>query len=102
MAAQARPAVELQTDRAARHHAAVGRTLVWAEDAATRGDYAEALAWIETLEALGDELASEYQAKREAWRAMAKGRVAHESRMPHHSKDATPPSRDPKRGGLTR
>ena len=59
-----------QTDPNARHRAAVASTLSWADDAAARGDYAVALAWIEVLDAIGDELTGEYQTKRDAWLAM--------------------------------
>jgi hypothetical protein len=72
-----------QTDSNARHRAAVGTTLSWADDAAARGDYAEALAWIETLDAIGDELTGEYQTKRGAWLAMTDaGSGSPRERMP--------------------
>ena len=40
----------------AKHLAAVARTLRWADESAARGDYADALRWVETIEALGDPL----------------------------------------------
>jgi hypothetical protein len=52
----------------ARHEQAVARTLEWADEAAERGQHATALEWLQTLEAIGDELSSEYRRKRERWR----------------------------------
>ena len=52
----------------ARHEQAVARTLEWADAAAERGQHATALEWLQTLEAIGDELSSEYQRKRHRWR----------------------------------
>ena len=50
-----------------RHQAAVARTLGWADDAAERRDFRDALAWLRTLEAIGETLPAPYQRKREAW-----------------------------------
>jgi hypothetical protein len=50
-----------------RHLAAVARTFGWAEEAAARGDYAEALSWVQVVQAIGDQIPIEYQTKRRAW-----------------------------------
>jgi hypothetical protein len=50
-----------------RHERAVARTLEFAEEAASRGDFSEALAWLETLDAIGRRLPSEYASKRVEW-----------------------------------
>ena len=55
-------------DRSARHERAVAQTLGWAEEAAARGEHAHALAWLRTLEVIGDELSAAYEAKRQSWR----------------------------------
>ncbi|HZE18299.1 MAG TPA: hypothetical protein VE197_22850 [Mycobacterium sp.] len=55
----------------AKHEQAVARTLEFAEDAACRGDFTDALAWLATLEAIGRRLPSEYLTKREEWRIAA-------------------------------
>lgn len=52
----------------ARHEQTVARTLERADEAAERGQHATPLGWLQTLEAIGDELSSEYQSKREIWR----------------------------------
>ena len=46
---------------------AVARSLQWADEAATRGDHSDALAWLHVIEAIGDELPETYQTKRQAW-----------------------------------
>jgi len=56
------------SDAQARHEQAVAQTLEWADEAAARGDQAEALAWLKTVEAAGHQLSSDYQRKRERWR----------------------------------
>lgn len=38
----------------AKHLAAMARSLGWADESAARGDYADALGWVETVEALGE------------------------------------------------
>ncbi|MGZ6587473.1 MAG: hypothetical protein ACXVHX_24605 [Solirubrobacteraceae bacterium] len=52
---------------------AVLRALGLADAAAKRGEYAEALAWLETLEATGYELEPKYEYKRARWRLKVKG-----------------------------
>lgn len=54
-----------------RHSAAVARTLSWADDAAARGEYRDALAWLETVEAVDTDLPQPYAIKRAAWRRLA-------------------------------
>ncbi|HUA03657.1 MAG TPA: hypothetical protein VMB27_07105 [Solirubrobacteraceae bacterium] len=50
------------------HHAAIiARTLHWADSAAARGDYTEAVHWVKTLDDLGHELSAEYAVKRDTW-----------------------------------
>jgi hypothetical protein len=51
-----------------KHAAAVAKTLQRAVDAAASGDYPDALAWLATVEAIGDVLPREYEARRVAWR----------------------------------
>jgi len=55
-----------------RHQAAVANTLGWADEAAGRDDYHDALAWLRTLEAIGEILPEQYLAKREAWTRRAR------------------------------
>ena len=50
------------------HRVAVANTLRWADESASRGDYSDALGWLQVLDVIGDELPPEYQAKRHAWR----------------------------------
>jgi hypothetical protein len=54
-------------NREIRHQAAVARTLHWADEAAERGDHDDAVAWLDTLEAIGDELPEAYEIRRESW-----------------------------------
>lgn len=51
----------------ARHAAIIARTLGWADEAAERSDYVEALRWVETIRSLGRPLPHDYEAKRQAW-----------------------------------
>jgi hypothetical protein len=59
-----------------RHKAAVARSLGWAEEAAARGDYAEALSWVQVVQAIGDQIPIEYQTKRRAWLSALAGHRA--------------------------
>jgi hypothetical protein len=54
---------------AERHLAAVARTLQWADESAERGDPLDAIAWLKTLEAIGDKLPEVYEIRRDSWRA---------------------------------
>jgi hypothetical protein len=51
----------------AEHAAIIGRTLRWADAAAARRDYAEAIRWVETVRALGQGLPDEYKTKHASW-----------------------------------
>jgi hypothetical protein len=63
-----------------RHLAAVARTFGWAEEAAARGDYADALSWVQVVQAIGDLIPMEYQTKRRAWlSALAGSRARNEA-----------------------
>lgn len=59
-----------------RHEQAVANTLSLADSAAAQGDYAEALAWLTTLDAIGDRLPNLYAAKRVAWAHEYRARLA--------------------------
>ena len=50
-----------------RHERAVANTLRSADAAAAYGDYAEAIFWLEMLEAIDEPLPKPYSAKRVAW-----------------------------------
>lgn len=50
-----------------RHERAVANTLSWADQAAAIGEFDEALAWLATLDAIGDPLPEVYAAKRPVW-----------------------------------
>ena len=54
-----------------KHEDAVRNTLSWAEEAAASGDYAGAVAWLDTISAIGDSLPPSYRTKRAAWMAAA-------------------------------
>jgi hypothetical protein len=51
------------------HHAAIARTLQWADGCAARGEYADGLEWLAMIEKLGDTLTPEYETKRQTWAA---------------------------------
>ena len=50
-----------------RHAAAVARSLQWADEAAERADWAGAIAWVDVVEACGDELPDDFRTRREVW-----------------------------------
>ena len=60
---------------ASKHAVAVASTLGYAVDAAAGGDYVDALAWLATVESIGDVLPQEYETKRVAWRLAARPRT---------------------------
>ena len=64
-----RVASGLRAKREAKHRTAVARTLQWADESAERGDYLDALAWLDTVEAIGDELPEVYEIRRDSWSA---------------------------------
>jgi hypothetical protein len=51
----------------ARHRAAVARSLGWAHESAARGDYVDALAWVQVVEATGEQLLHGDLIKRRSW-----------------------------------
>jgi hypothetical protein len=52
----------------ATHAEIIARTLRWADQAAARQDYDEALRWAETVRGLGNALPDDYETKRRRWR----------------------------------
>ena len=59
----------------AKHRAAARRSLRWADGSAARGDYHDALAWLQVVEATGEQLPKAYVTKRQTWLlAMRAGR----------------------------
>lgn len=59
---------------AGRHTQAVQNSLRMADEAAQRGDYPDALGWLETLLAIGEQLPGEYQRKQTAWQDKTEAR----------------------------
>ncbi len=51
-----------------RHERAAARMLEFAEEAASRGAFSDALGWLGTLEAVGRHLPAEYLTKQQEWR----------------------------------
>jgi hypothetical protein len=51
----------------ANHAAIIARTLGWADEAAARLDYVQAVRWVETVRGLGHDLPDAYGAKHETW-----------------------------------
>ncbi len=51
----------------------MAQTLSWARAAASRGDHADALAWLATLDAIGYQLSREDEHRREQWRGALLG-----------------------------
>jgi hypothetical protein len=64
VAARTRGSAEGRLGAPRRSRAAI---VAWAEEAARRGDYAGALAWLATVEAIGDELSQALAARRRGW-----------------------------------
>ncbi len=61
------PGCQRPLDAAAKHALAVAQTRRWADQAAARGDHAEALAWLQTVEAVGEQLSADDEDKRARW-----------------------------------
>jgi hypothetical protein len=80
-------------DDSDRHLAAVTRSLGWAAESAARGDYADALGWLRVIEAIGDEVSHEYQAKRREWRAALAESRARPGDGDGMDRDVAPPAR---------
>jgi hypothetical protein len=78
--------------REAKHLAAVASTLQWADEAAERGDHVDALAWLETLEAIGDQLPEVYESRRNSWSAQ----LGRNPGDPRHSRSLDGRSRFPR------
>lgn len=68
----AEPAVE-------KHRRAITNTLSWADESAADGRYADAIAWLDVITAIGDELPDPYPAKRAAWQSAIADLSASES-----------------------
>jgi hypothetical protein len=63
------------------HLDAVTHSLAWAQESADRGDYADAVGWLQAVEATGDHLSPAHQIKHRAWQAaLAHGRAIHKPR----------------------
>ena|SRR5579884_2861124 len=75
-------ASDYRVKREARHLAAVARTLQWADESAERGDYFDALAWLYTVEAIGDELPEAYEIRRDSWSAQLRAFVGDRTKPP--------------------
>jgi hypothetical protein len=54
-----------------KHAEIIARTLRWADEAAARRDYVEALRWVETVRRIGEPLPGHYEAKRRTWLRLA-------------------------------
>jgi hypothetical protein len=58
-----------------KHQAAVRNSLRLADESAARGDYNDAVAWVQVVEATGEQLPKAYETKRQTWLlAMRAGR----------------------------
>ena len=75
-------ASDYRVKREAMHLAAVARTLQWADESAERGDHLDALAWLDTVEAIGDELPEVYGIRRDAWSAQLGASRGHRRNRP--------------------
>lgn len=54
-------------DRLGRHRSAIDRSVGWAEAAAARGDYYDALGWLAVVEAVGPPLTAQQLGLRRTW-----------------------------------
>jgi hypothetical protein len=54
-----------------KHAEIIARTLRWADEAAARRDYAEALRWVETVRSIGEPIPGHYEEKRRVWLRLA-------------------------------
>lgn len=70
------PSCQQPLDAAARHALAVAQTRRWADEAAMRGDHAEALAWLKTVEAVGERLSADDEDKRAQWGNALRERIS--------------------------
>jgi hypothetical protein len=59
---------EVSMFKTQRHDAAVTRTLAWANEAAARNEYDDALRWLAVIDAIGDPLPAGYATKQVEWR----------------------------------
>ena len=77
-------AVRAKTSSPDQHLAAVTNSLAWAQESADRGDYADAVGWLQAVEATGHQLSPAHQTKQRAWQAaIAQGRAMRQpSRRP--------------------
>ena len=75
-------ASDYRVKREAKHLAAVARTLQWADESAERGDYFDALAWLDTVKAIGDELPEVYETRRDSWSAQLGASLADRTKPP--------------------
>jgi hypothetical protein len=63
-----------------RHLAAVTRSLGWAQESADRGDYADALGWVQVVEATGDLFSTAQRATHQVWRDALADNLARQGR----------------------
>ncbi len=56
-----------------RHERALQQTFTWAQEAAARGDLAEAVSWLTMLESLEGRLPPAWEAQRRRWVQQARG-----------------------------
>ena len=86
-----RSAPDYRVKREDRHLAAVATTLQWADESADREDYFDAVAWLETLEAIGDEFPEVYEIRRRSWSAQLRAsRVTDKTACSLKRSDARP------------
>jgi hypothetical protein len=80
-------------DHDPRHAQAVANSLRLAGEAAARGDYVEALAWVDTVRAIGDDLPVELESQRSAWlQELGQGNGARSGNLREHHKRRNPPA----------